>query len=161
VRFRALFAGQGAGGANSATRARTADRPTSHEAHGGGASCYRGRWALMPTALIFAGPAHSYFYSTRTRTCKVRLGWAKVGPRRCQNVPETCMLVDGAYGNTMQQNNGQTSQKRNLKRYITFVFEWYAFSRAFLWGWGAQLLGDQEAGGGSDDVTTRARRRRV
>jgi hypothetical protein len=90
----------------------------------------------MPTALIFAGPAHSYFYSTRTRTCKVRLGWAKVGPRRCQNVPETCMLVDGAYGNTMQQNNGQTSQKRNLKRYITFVFEWYAFSRAFLWGAG-------------------------
>ena len=29
---------------------------------------------------------------------------AKVGQSRCcQNVPKTCMLVDGAYGNTMQQ----------------------------------------------------------
>jgi hypothetical protein len=35
---------------------------------------------------------------------QVRLVYAKVGQsRRCQNVSETCMLVDGARGNMMQQ----------------------------------------------------------
>ena len=35
---------------------------------------------------------------------QVRLGWAKMEKRRrWQNLPGTCMLVDGALGNTIQQ----------------------------------------------------------
>ena len=47
-----------------------------------------------------------HLHSARIPQKKVELASAKVGQsRRCQNVPETSMLVGGARGNTMQQKN--------------------------------------------------------
>ena len=54
-----------------------------------------------PEVTIVLSP---WVESQATFFLQVRLVYAKVGQsRRCQNVPETSMLVDGARGNTMQQ----------------------------------------------------------
>ena len=53
--------------------------------------------ALLLTRIL--GPTAVEF-----RILQVRLRSAKKEKsRRCPYVPETCMLVDGAYGNTVQQ----------------------------------------------------------